>query len=538
MTTPSTAPGRPLSFALATPHTLATEAGEEAIRDGGNAVDAAVAAAVALTVVYPHQCAVGGDLIALLATPDGHVVSVNGSGAAAGAATLDDLGDLGHPPVTGPLSVTVPGAVAGWASLSRAAGRLPFGRLFGRAVGYAREGVPTAPGVAHALTEEPDLLASDEGLRQVFFPDGQPLHAGQTLRQPALARTLTALADDGEDAFYRGPLGASVVRHLRALGSRLSTDDLARHRTDLTAPVSRTFRGEEYLTAPPNSQGLHLLQILSAVEHLDPTLDLQGADASVLARVFQRVARDRDTHLADPRHASVPVDDLLSASHTARIAEWATEPAGRSEAVSPGVAAQAARPSGDTVAVVAADSEGNVVSVIQSLFHGFGSGILEPTTGILLHNRGSFFSAHPDAPNRLRGGSRPAHTLMPVLTRRGGTVTGAHGTMGGKAQPQIHAHLALRLTGGDSAVRALRRARWVVGGMEVDAPADVGYAESDVPVEARTSLRHAGLDVRVGDTFDEEVGHGQLVRLTEDGGLHAASDPRSDGSAVSHPAAT
>ncbi|MGA5699744.1 gamma-glutamyltransferase family protein [Peterkaempfera bronchialis] len=538
MSTPRPAPA-PTAFALATPHALATAAGEETVRDGGNAVDAALAAAVALTVVYPHQCAVGGDLIALVSRPGGPAVAVNGSGAAPLAADPDTFGRLGRMPVTGPLSVTVPGVVAGWATLSRTAGRLPFARLFTRAVDYARDGVPTAPGVAAALAAEQGLLAADEGMREVFFAAGRPLTAGQPLVQPALARTLAALAEDGPDALYQGGIGASLVARLRSLGSPMTRDDLARHRTETTAPLTGTFRGEQYLTAPPNSQGLHLLQILAALERLDPALDLLGADAAVLARVFRLAADDRDAFLADPRHTHVPVEELLGAARIARIAEAAADPAAdpnvRLTPQTPAAAAQAARPSGDTVAVVAMDADGTAVSLIQSLFHSFGSGILDPATGVLLHNRGSYFSLLPGAPNRLRGGSRPAHTLMPVLTRRDGTVTGAHGTMGGKAQPQIHAHLAMRLHAGDSPAEALRRPRWVVGGMGVDAPADAAFAEPGVPAAATTALRSAGLRLRVGDASDEEVGHGQLVRAHPDGTLHAAADPRSDGTAVSHP---
>ncbi|MYW05036.1 gamma-glutamyltransferase [Streptomyces sp. SID3343] len=530
MSTPSPTP--PTAFALATPHALATSAGQEAVRDGGNAVDAALAAAIALTVVYPHQCSVGGDLIALVSRRGEQPIAVNGSGAAPLAADPDAFGRHGPMPVTGPLTVTVPGVVAGWAGLSRAAGRLPFGSLFTRAIAYAREGVPTAPGVAHALAVEAPALAEDEGIREVFFEAGGPLTTGRPLVQPALARTLAAIADGGPSAFYQGAIGASIVERLRNLGSPITRDDFDRHRTETTAPIGRTFRGQEYLTAPPNSQGMHLLQILGALEHLDSGLDLLGTDAAVLARIFQHAARDRDTHLADPRHATVPVEELLDIAHIARIAEEATHPTARTGPLGPIATAQAARPSGDTVAVVAMDAEGNAISLIQSLFHSFGSGILDPATGVLLHNRGSFFSLLPGAPNRLRGGSRPAHTLMPVLTRRGDSITGAHGTMGGKAQPQIHTHIALRLDAGDTPGTALHRPRWVIGGMEVNAPADTAFAESETPTTATDSLRAAGLRLRIGGTLDEQVGHGQLVRAAPDGSLHAAADPRSDGTAI------
>ncbi|MGW6461428.1 gamma-glutamyltransferase, partial [Streptomyces sp. NPDC055078] len=198
----------------------------------------------------------------------------------------------------------------------------------------------------------------------------------------------------------------------------------------------------------------------------------------------------------------------------------------------PAPRATGARPSGDTVAVVAADEEGFAVSLIQSLFHSFGSGILDPATGIVPHNRGSFFDLAPGSPNRLGGGVRPAHTLMPVLTRRAGVITGAHGTMGGKAQPQIHAQLALRLNAGDDPAVALARPRWVIGGLGVDEPAGVASVENTVPDAAVAALRGSGYRIRICADLDEQVGHGQLVRRTPDGRFHAATDPRSDGSAT------
>ncbi|MFI1018606.1 gamma-glutamyltransferase family protein [Streptomyces sp. NPDC020965] len=531
MSQPPPPPARTRSYGLATPHALATAAGDAIRRDGGNAVDAALAAAITLTVVYPHQCGVGGDLIALVALPDGQVIAVNGSGAAPLAADPDALpGPL--MPVTGPHSVTVPGVVAGWATLSELAGRLPWRQLFTQAIAYARDGVPTAPGVATALREEAGELLSDDGMHAVFFPGGEPLTTGATLRQSALAESLAQLASDGPKAFYEGALGAGVVARLRELGSPITTDDLARHATETTPPLSAVFRGEEYLTAPPNSQGLHLLQALGLIERLPSDADLLGADAHLTAQVFDAITHDRETHLADPRQVPVPVGELLGTAHLdALAAALLARPRPRPQA-GPAPRAAAARPSGDTVAVVAADDEGYAVSLIQSLFHSFGSGILDPASGIVLHNRGSFFDLAPHSPNRLAGGRRPAHTLMPVLTRRDGTVTGAHGTMGGKAQPQIHTHLALRLHAGDDPATALARPRWVIGGLGVDEPAGVASVESTVPDAAVAALRGAGCRTEILGGLDEQVGHGQLVRRTPEGCFQAATDPRSDGSAT------
>ncbi|MFF2025385.1 gamma-glutamyltransferase family protein [Streptomyces sp. NPDC058171] len=528
---PSNGPGATTPYGLAAPHALATEAGAAARRAGGNAVDAALAAAIALTVVYPHQCAVGGDLVALVALPDGRVVSVNGSGAAAAAADPATVPGT-RMPVTGALTVTVPGVVAGWATLHELAGRLPWERLFTDAVAHARDGVPTAPGVATALRAEAALLREDPGMRAVFFPDGAPLAEGAPMRQPALADSLARIAADGPAALYRGTLGARLVDLLHGKGSALTREDLERHATETGEPLSAGFRGEEYLTAPPNSQGLHLLQALGVLERLPRDVQLLGSDADLTARVFDAVTRDRERYLADPRQVDVPVAELLGAARLDEIAEQ-VQRAPRPRPSGDGGARrnEAARPSGDTVAVVAADGEGYAVSLIQSLFHSFGSGILDPATGIVLHNRGSFFDLAPGAPNRLAGGKRPAHTLMPVLTRLDGVVTGAHGTMGGKAQPQIHAQLALRIAAGDRPAEALRRPRWVIGGLGVDEPAQVASVEGAVPEEVTAALAR-GYQVVVCAEQDEQVGHGQLVRRSASGaGFEAGTDPRSDGSA-------
>ncbi|MGW4200325.1 gamma-glutamyltransferase family protein [Streptomyces sp. NPDC004726] len=518
-------------YGLATPHALATGAGDAVRREGGNAVDAALAAAIALTVVYPHQCAVGGDLIALVALPDQRIVAVNGSGAAPRGMDPDSLSGE-RMPVTGPLTVTVPGVVAGWATLSELAGRLPWHRLFAEAIAYARDGVPTAPGVATALREEAATLTADDGMRAVFFPDGSPLEAGVPMRQPALARSLAQLAAEGPSALYEGSLGAGIVSRLRELGSPITADDLAAHATELTEPLSASFRGEEYLTAPPNSQGIHLLQALGLIERMPGTAELLGRDAHLTARVFDAITRDRDRWLADPRQVPVPVRELLGDAHLDALAAEILDGPVPTPQTGPVPRAAAARPSGDTVAVVAADDEGYAVSLIQSLFHSFGSGIMDPGSGILLHNRGSFFDLAPGSPNRLAGGRRPAHTLMPVLTRRDGFITGAHGTMGGKAQPQIHAHLALRLHSGDDPATALARPRWVVGGLGVDEPAGVASVENGVPGEAVAALRGSGYRTSICADLDEQVGHGQLVRRTPQGSVAAATDPRSDGAAT------
>jgi gamma-glutamyltranspeptidase len=534
-------------IALASPHPLATAAGIAVAERGGNAVDAAVAAAMSLAVVYPHMCSAGGDVIALVASPDGRVECVNASGAAGVRSNAEGLRrEHEVMPSSGPHTVTVPGAVSAWGVLSERAGRLSLGELLQPAIAQARDGVPIAPGVHRALRERADLLCLDPGMREVFFCGGAPVGAGEALRQPALAATLAEIADFGWRAFYDGPVARRVCSGMVRLGVPLVPVDLARHAPEVTAPLRARHRAGEILTAPPNSQGLLLAEILAALECLHPP-DPLGSDAGALAELFRLVSRDRDRHLGDPRWTDVPVEELLSPAHAKKLAEAAASraAAGRSpasggnpHAVTSSSAisvhqAPGARAAGDTVAVVAMDADGYAVSLIQSVFHAFGSGLLDPETGLILHNRGAFFSLDLLSPNRLEPGKRPAHTLMPVLVREAGRIAGAHGTMGGKAQPQIHTHLLLNLEAGRSPAEALEAPRWVLGGL-VTEEGDLVLAERSVPAAALDSIATAGLGIMAVADLDEEVGHGQLVRRTPSGELLAATDPRADGQAAAH----
>jgi len=514
------------SFALASPHHLATEAGAAAFRAGGNALDAAVAAAAALTVVYPHNCAVGGDIIALVQMPDGTAVAVNGSGAAASAAFASDLRGI-HPemPVTGPSTVTVPGAVAAWETLLGLGGRRTLAAALEAAIVHAEEGVPVARSLALGIDELQDELAADEGLRGVFLEDGAPLQEGAALRQPALARTLRAIAGEGSAALYGGEVGARLLECLRSLGSKLALEDLAAHETELATPIAGGFGGLEVLTAPPNSQGFVLLEILAALTELGPGLELHGEDAGILARLFALTAADRERYLADPRFSDVPLDELLSGTHALELAGAASGGGPSSQS-----AADVPLATGDTIAVVAADADGYAVSLIQSVFSTFGALILDPQTGIICHNRGSSFSLDDSSPNVLAGGKRPAHTLMPVIVRDGGRVVGVNGTMGGKAQAQIHAHLLLAARAGASPDEAVRAPRWTVGTLDETGAQQV-VAERNVPEAAIASIEAAGFAVEWVGELDENVGHTQMIGLA-DGAFLAGSDPRADGSAV------
>ncbi|MCO5316091.1 MAG: gamma-glutamyltransferase [Solirubrobacterales bacterium] len=512
--------------AIAAPHTLATEAGEKAVRDGGNAIDAALAAAAALTVVYPHMCSIGGDLFALVGLPGGEVVAVDGSGAAAAGVDAEALaGRYGEMPTGGIDTVTVPGVLSGWdevASLGSVRGSAGYVEA---AAAFAADGVPVAPSLAEAILQDRASISTDEGMRAIFARDGKQLGVGDPLIQPELAESLRQIAAEGAGAFYRGSLGSRFLEGLNRLGSPLSREDLAEHRATRSGPLSGQFGGLEVMTSPPGSQGFVLLEMLQAIE-VSGRDDLLGDGAGLLAWIARLASADRDRHLADPGFADVPLAELLSPEYAAELVSRAESAPGQERSLPP----QPPRPTGDTVAVVAADSDGRAVSLIQSVFHAFGSGILEPATGIISHNRGACFSLDPSSPNRIAPGKRPAHTLMPVLVRDEGGRLSAHGTMGGRAQPQIHTQLLLRRLAGSDPGRAVAAPRFVVGGLDAGSELDLIYAEDDLDPGAAAALERSGLEMRAGGVLDEIVGHTALA-VSTDTGLRAASDPRADGSA-------
>jgi len=512
-------------WAIATPHRAATEAGAEAFEAGGNAVDAALAAAVSLAVAYPHQCGVGGDLFALVEQPDGRVTAVNASGAAPLSLDPEALRRSGPVmPVFGPLTITVPGAVSGWDALARLGAREGLAAAFRSGLRLAGEGVPVARSLAVTLERLGDRLAKDPGIAGVFFPNGTPLAEGELLVQPALAASLEALAADGPEALYGGDVGDRLVRGLRAVGSPMALEDLARHEAELAAPLSGRYRGLHVSVAPPNSQGFVLLEILAAIEHLGVDPDPLGPDAALLAEVFRVASADRDRHNADPRVAPVPVATLLDDGHIAAICDEARGMVTPTPTSSTG---------GDTIALAAADAEGWTVSLIQSLSDAFGSGILEPSTGIILQNRGADFSLDPTSPNAVAGGKRPAHTLVPVLAHRDGRLVLVSGSRGGGAQPQINAQSILRLFDLGMAPEAVLDApRFLVGGMGIDASLRTVEAEARIPEEVLRAFREAGYSVKMLADRDDDAGHAHLIRVGRDGLLEAAADPRADGSAA------
>lgn len=508
--------------ALATPHALATEAGMRAYRDGGNAIDAAIVAAAVLTVVYSHNVSIGGDLIALVRTPDGEVRCVNASGWAGAAADAAGLRARhgGWLPARGADAVTVPGGVRGWEALRRFGARLSWGQTLQAAETTAREGAPVPPSLASHIADPENADLFDTGdFDRVFRPAGRSLRAGDDFVQPELADTFAVLRQKGPDIFYDGSLAEQSVGYLRSHGSALTVEDFAAFQPDLVEPISMTFRGLTVLTSPPNTHGFLLLRALRAIDELGIT-DPLGDGLGTLLRVFHRGNALRASYLADPRCVDVDAAALVN-DGLGEMAELGSVQDG-----------PALVPHGDTVGVAAADDDGYAVSLIQSVYAAFGSGLIDPSTGILFHNRGTSFSLDDASPNVIAPRKRPAHTLMPVMTTHQRAPRHVLATMGGQGQPQILAQVLLRALGGAGAESAVAAPRAIVG-LQVDGgTADSVTAEADIRAAARASIGRAGLVSTDVAAHTESLGQTNVVFADAKGSMTAASDPRSDGAAV------
>jgi gamma-glutamyltranspeptidase/glutathione hydrolase len=508
--------------AIATPHAAATDAALAAYRDGGSAIDAAIAAAAVLTVVYPHNVALGGDLIALVRTADGTVRCINASGwsgAATDAAAMRTRYGAALPD-RGADTVTVPGGVRGWESLRDFGSRLPWDRLLRSAEQIADGGLPVAASLdAHLADPENADLYGQEDFDRVFRPGGRLLRGGELFRQPELASTFVALARGGPDEFYTGDLAMRTVQYLRSRGSVLDDADFAEFRPETTDPLAVDFAGLTVLTSPPNTQGFVMLRALRTISELGIDAPL-GEGLGTLMRVFHHANRLRTDHLADPRMAAVDLATLVNGDLRAATPLVGT------------TAGASSVPRGDTVGIAAADSDGTAVSLIQSVFHAFGSGLIDPQTGVLFHDRGTSFSLHPQSPNVLAPRKRPMHSLMPMMVTADGDLRHVLATMGGQGQPQILTQVFLHMLAGGSVAEAVAAPRAVVGQQMLGHTTDSVVVETNADPAAKSSLRASGLALDEVPPHTEGLGQANVVTAGRDGQLTAAADPRADGSAI------
>ncbi len=431
-------------------HVSAAEAGRDQLAAGGNAVDAAVAAAAVLAVVCPYACTIGGDLFALILNGEsGSVVGLNASGAAPAKATEELYAD--GIPRTGPLSISVPGFVAGLGDMCRRHGTRGLAELLAPAIGLARAGFPAHSQHVQNARSRAELLAADPAAARLFLPGGAPPAEGDLVRQPELAESLAAIAERGVPAFYEGEMARRMAEAVAAVGGVLTADDFGRHQSLWQSPMAINFAGHEVSTMPPNSYGLTLLlQLLEmqagGIGVVDPTsaeFVLRGLKAR---RNAYRVA---DGVIGEPATLEVPARELLAAAIGSGLA--------------PGRGSPAESRDRGTSCVVVIDERGNAVSLIQSVSAPFGSGIVAPGTGILLNNRMAGFSAKPGHPNRVGPGKRPAHTLAPCLVTRGGKAIMAIGTPGTVGQTCTLAQIIARILAcGEDIATAIASPRWSV----------------------------------------------------------------------------
>ena len=426
--------------AVSSDHPLASAAGADVLRRGGNAVDAAITMAGVLAVVRPHMNGVGGDVFMLMhesRTRTTH--ALNGSGRAGAKATpaLFASRNLRSVPSTGILSVSVPGAVAAWADALEKFGTISLAQALAPAIKYAEQGFPMSERLAADFAEERRKIAADPELARTFMPGGSIPEVGTLLKQPELAATLKAIAKDGPAVIYRGEIARKIADFMEKEQGLVTADDLAKHKSNWVEPISTNYLGRKVVSFPPNTQGVTILQQLAAAEHFDVKSLGHNTDPYIhtLVGIAGYAYSDRDKFIADPEFAKVPMDRLMSADHIKMIADSVRKRAG---AIPPAPPEGPDRNgNGDTVYLCVVDKDGNAVSYIQSLFAAFGSGRMVPGTGITLHNRGALYELNPSHPNIVAPGKRPFHTLSPAMVFNGdGSVFMVLGSPGGDGQPQ------------------------------------------------------------------------------------------------------
>ena len=520
---PITAPGG----MVATPHPLATAAGVDALRAGGTAVDAAVAANAMLAVVYANACGIGGDAFALVWDPGpARLHGFNGSGRSPAALTIDRVLAAGHAmmPQRGPLTVNVPGAVDAWVQLLERFGRHSLADALLPAAEVAERGYELTTITARSIAVS--LESFDSAARAVFGRAGGP---GTTFRQPLLAASLRSLAEDGREAYYGGPIGDEIARAIQAAGGVLTADDIAAHRGEWVDPITARYRDRELATIPPNSQGITALLALRILEALDDHRSWAlGAPMSAdrihaQAEAIKVAWSERDRCVSDPSRDLPDPADLLADDHVGWLASrLSPREAQRYEPTNP--------PGGGTVYLCAADADGMLVSLIESNYMGFGSGVMGGSTGIMLQNRGAYFSLDPTHPNALAPRSRTLHTLMPGMLLHDGRAEVALGAMGGDGQPQTMVQLVTGLLDdGLDPQAVVERPRWVVQTAEAFTPLRELAIEADaIDAAAVESLRARGHDVTLVDPRTPLMGWAQVIRRRGDGSYEGGADPRAD----------
>jgi gamma-glutamyltranspeptidase / glutathione hydrolase len=515
---------------VATSQTLASQAGAQVLARGGSAVDAAIAADAVLGVVEPMSCGIGGDLFGIYQdAKTGQLTGINSSGWAARGMTIEMLKGLGvdHMPQNGIQSVTVPGCVEGWSKLHQRFGKLPWSDLFQPAIYYAEHGYPVTEIIHEAWRMASARLSENRG---VFLPRSEAPKLGEVFRDPQLASALRLIATQGPSAFYTGPISKAILKTSDRLGGKMAAADLSEFQAEWVTPISTEYRGWKVYEIPPNTQGIAALEMLNIFAQY-PLHDLpsRGVEELHLQIEAQKLAyNDMHRYVADQRFAKVPVDGLLSLPYARERAKLINPQKANCE-VPPGKPLEIGR---DTIYMSAVDAEGNIISLIQSLYASFGSGVVVDEYGFALHNRGALFTLDTDHPNALAPRKRPLHTIIPAFMQKDNLRIG-FGIMGGFNQSQAHAQFVSNIVDhGMNIQMALETPRFTkltFGGCDVS-------VENRIASDVRDALTARGHKLRVLGDFSDTVGGGQAVMHDASAKInYGASDPRKDGAAVPEP---
>lgn len=542
---------RPTTMALngmvTAPHYLASQSALKVLQAGGNAVDAAIAAAATISVVYPHMTGLGGDSFWLIYNAKTkELKALNASGRAGENATIEFYTSKGYTtiPSRGYLAAnTVPGAVSGWDeaykySKSVMKTKMKWDELLADAIQYAEKGFAVTPSQQYWTEVNIDPndqefrnLQRFEGFASTYLKNKKDVYkAGEIFKQPDLANTLKQIAKKGASEFYTGEIAKKIVADLQANGGVLTLKDFANHKANWVDPISVDYRGYKAYNFPPNTQGVASLSILNILNNFDLSQIEEGsADYyHLIVEATKQAFADRDKYVTDPEFADIPIDYMLSKEHGKELAD-------RIDMTKAATAVQPLDPKGDTIWLGVVDKDGNAVSLIQSIYHEFGSGVVPKGTGVLLQNRGSFFSLDPNHINHLEPNKRTFHTLNPAMLFKDGKPFLVYGTMGGEGQPQTQAALVTRIVDyGFSVQDAIEAPRWLHGRTWGAASNDLKL-EGRIPLDVIIELINRGHPVKVLSDFTDTMGHAGAIMIDpETGVLHGGADPRGDGAAVGY----
>ena len=516
----------------ATSHPLATQTAIDVLKNGGNAIDAAIAANAVLGLVEPTGCGIGGDLFAIIwSAKDKKLYGLNASGPAPQTISIETLKEKGLDmiPPYGPLPVTVPGAVAGWSALHKRFGKRDFSTLFDNAIDYANNGFPVSEVVAYYLDISSSRFKDYPNFSDVWMPNNKSLQKGDIFKNRDLANTYLSIAESYGSSFYSGTLAKSMTEFIQEQGGYLTINDMKSFQPQWVEPVSTNYRGYDVWELPPNGQGIAALQILNILEQYD--LRSMGHNSAELIHIFTEAKKlayeDRAKYYADPNFNSIPVNELISKTYAKQ----------RNKLINPTQAAKSylagKLEDGDTIYLTVADNEGNMVSLIQSNYRGMGSGMVPPQLGFMLQDRGEMFSLDPNHANALVGGKRPFHTIIPAFITKDDKPFISFGLMGGGMQPQGHAQIVINLIDFDMNLQeagdAARFRHYGSSEPTGEQMLDGGYLslETGINDDVRKALVKLGHQLK-----DEPGGYGGYQAIKIDGSVYyGASESRKDGHA-------